>query len=75
MRYDPCNMLYLIQANTSIKVSGISGPFTRTVTWMVNANHHSEAKQKYEAQVKRDFAHMSFSEISFEYTMVAGEIK
>jgi hypothetical protein len=42
---------------------------------MVNANHHSEAKQKYEAQVKRDFAHMSFSEISFEYTMVAGEIK
>jgi len=68
-------MLYYLRSNVTLRVRGISGPFTRTVSWLVNADSPAQAKQKYEAQVKKDFAHMQFSEVAFEYTEFAGEIK
>jgi len=68
-------MLYLLKANVTMKVQGISGPFLKTVTWLVNAENPNQAKFKYEEQVKRDHAHMHFSDIAFEYLEFAGEIK
>lgn len=68
-------MLYYLRSNVTLRVAGISGPFTRTVSWLVNADHPNQAKLKYEEQVKKDHAHMQFSDIAFEYTEFAGEIK
>ena len=58
-----------------MRVQGISGPFLKTITWLVNAADPNQAKAKYEEQVKRDHAHMLFSQIQFEYLEIAGEIK
>jgi hypothetical protein len=41
----------------------------------VNADNVTQAKAKFEAQVKKDFAHMQFNESHFEYVEVTGEIK
>ena len=68
-------MLYYLRANVTLRVAGISGPFTRTVSWLVNAANPNQAKSKYEEQVKKDFTHMQFNDIAFEYTEFAGEIK
>jgi len=68
-------MLYFLRANVTIKVQGISAPYFRTITWLVNAETPNQAKLKYEEQVKKDHAHMQFSGISFEYVEFAGEIK
>lgn len=68
-------MLFFIRANVVMRVAGISGPFNKTVSWLVNANDPQHAKVKYEAQVARDHAHMQFSAIAFEYLEFAGEIK
>lgn len=67
-------MLFYIRANVSLKVDGISGPFIRPISWLVNADNHILAKQKFENQVKKDFAHMQFRSAEFEYTEIAGEI-
>lgn len=68
-------MLFFIRTNVTIRVEGISGLFTRTVSWLVNADNPDQAKFKYEQQVRKDFAHMNFAEVTFEYTEFAGEIK
>lgn len=68
-------MLYYLRANVSLRVAGISGPFLKTISWLVNANNPSEARAKFENQVYRDFAHMQFNDAQFEYTEFAGEIK
>ena len=68
-------MLFYIKAEVTMRVFGISGPFVRTVSWLVNGANIVEAKQKYEAQVKRDFAHMQFETAEFEYKELTGEIK
>lgn len=68
-------MLYHLSANVTLRVAGISGPFIQTVSWHVNADNPNQAKLKYEEQVKKDFAHMQFSDVAFEYTEFAGEIK
>ena len=68
-------MLFYVKANVTLRIQGISGPFIQMVSWLVNADNHIQAKIKYEEQVRRDFAHMNFSGISFEYLEVAGEIK
>jgi len=68
-------MLFYIRANVTLKVRGISGEFHRTIGWLVNAVDHNHAREKFEAQVKKDFAHMQFEQASFEYLEVAGEIK
>jgi hypothetical protein len=68
-------MLFYLKANVTMRVAGISGPFVRTVSWLVNAENPDHAKFKYETQVKKDFAHMQLSHIEFEYTEFAGEIK
>ena len=68
-------MLFLLEAKVSIRVAGISAPFMHNITWLVNANHSSEAKQKFEKQVRNDFAHMLPQSVDCEFTKVAGEIK
>jgi hypothetical protein len=68
-------MLFYLRANTTLRVQGISGPFLRTIGWLVNADNVNQAKAKFEEQVKKDFAHMHFSESHFEYVEVTGEIK
>jgi hypothetical protein len=68
-------MMFYIEAKTSIRVAGISGPFEQVCAYLVNAPHVAIAKQKFEAQIWRDFAHMAPAKIDFEYTKIAGEIK
>ena len=68
-------MLYLLEANVSIRVAGISAPFMHNITWLVNGRNSAEAKQKFENRVRNDFAHMMPQSISFEWIKVAGEIK
>jgi hypothetical protein len=68
-------MLYYLRANVTLRVAGISGPFVRTISWLVNADNPDQAKWKYERQVKRDFTHMQFSDVAFEYIEFAGEIE
>lgn len=70
-------MLFYIKAKVTLRVQGISGPWERVIAWLVNtpSGTVNEAKQKYEEQVKRDFAHMLFSSANFEYLEVTGEIK
>lgn len=68
-------MLYYLESKVRVRVAGISGPFDQTVTWLVNANSLAEAKQKYEAQVRRDNAKAMPESITFEYVKMAGELK
>lgn len=68
-------MLYYLKSNVTLRVQGISGPFTKTVGWLVNAENPAQAQYKYEEQVKKDFAHMLFNKIVFEYVEFTGEIK
>ncbi len=68
-------MLFLLEAKVNIRVAGISAPFMHNITWLVNANHSDEAKQKFEQRVKRDFAHILPQSVEFEWIKVAGEIK
>lgn len=68
-------MLFYLRANVTLKVRGISGPFQRTIGWLVNANDPNHARQKFEEQVRKDFAHMQFEQAHFEYIEFAGEIK
>ena len=67
-------MLFLIEAKISVKVAGISAPFVKDVSWLVNANNVVEAKVKYENQVKMHHAHMMPQDVKFEYTRIVGEI-
>ena len=67
-------MLYYIEAKVSIKVAGISGPWDKTPTYLVNAPSVSVAKQKFEDQVRRDNANMEAQSFKFEYLKIAGEI-
>ena len=67
--------MFLIEANVTIRVAGISGPFLRSVMYLVNAPNLNVAKQKYEDQVRRDFAHMMPNSVGVEYTKIAAEIK
>jgi len=68
-------MLYYIEAKVSMKVAGISGPFEEIVTWLVNnVPNVAYAKQKYESQVRRDFAHIQAQSFEFKYIKIAGEL-
>lgn len=68
-------MMFYIKSIVTIRIGGISGPFIQTVSWLVNAEDVNQARQKYESKVKRDYSHMNFSSINFEYTEVAGTIQ
>lgn len=68
-------MLFLIEARVSAKVAGISAPFEKDVSYLVNGNNYAEAKTKFENQVKMDHAHMMPDGVTFQYTKVASEIK
>ncbi len=67
--------MFYIESNVTVRVAGISGPFLRSVAYLVHAPNLTIAKQKYQDQVYRDFSHMSPSSIGFEYTKIAAEIK
>jgi hypothetical protein len=68
-------MLFYIKAKVSIRVAGISGPFERSHSALVNANNVTEAKQKFEVVVKRENSNMQAQSFNFEYVEIAGEIK
>ena len=68
-------MLFLLEAKVIIRVAGISAPSMHNITWLVNASHSTEAKQKFENRVRNDFSHMMPESVHFEWTKVAGEIK
>ena len=68
-------MLFYIKAKVSIRVAGISGPFQRECSALVNANVVTEAKQKFENVVKHDNSNMQAQSFNFEYVEVASEIK
>ena len=67
-------MLYFIQAKVIIRVWGISGPFTETVTKLVNAHNTNDAKTKYEQHIRQMFAHMNAETFDFEYLIIADTI-
>jgi hypothetical protein len=67
-------MIYFIQAKVNIRVWGISGPFTETVTKLVKAHNTNEAKSKYEEHVKQMFAHMNAESFEFDYMTIADTI-
>jgi hypothetical protein len=68
-------MLFYIKAETQAKVQGISGPFTNAPAYLVNANSREEARNKFEARVWADHAHMFPATINFDYKELAEEIK
>jgi hypothetical protein len=67
-------MMYWIQAKVTIRVFGISGPFEQVVTQMVTAHDTNEARTKFEAHIRRRFAHMNGESFAFEYLTVADTI-
>lgn len=67
-------MIYYLKSNVTIRVAGISGPWLKTVGYLVNADNREQARLKYEERVKQDNAKMAFQSIHFEYTEVAEEI-
>lgn len=68
-------MLYYIKSDVAVRVRGISGPFTKTVAYLVNADNRNQARDKYENKVRQDFAHMVPEDIAFDYKEVAEEIR
>jgi len=68
-------MLFLIEARVSAKVAGISAPFEKDVSYLVNGINRAEAQLKFENQVKQDHAHMMPQNVLFTYTKIAPEIK
>ena len=67
--------LYLLKANITKRVFGISGPFLSTEGKMVHANNMSEAKSKFEASIRNKAANMECESINFEYIEIIDEIK
>ena len=68
-------MLFYIKAKVSIRVAGISGPFEKQCSSLVNAGDVTQAKQKFENIVKHDNSNMQAQSFNFEYVEVASEIK
>ena len=68
-------MLFYIKAKVSIRVDGISGPFEKPSSALVNAIDKGEAKQKFENVVRLENANMQAKSFQFEYLEFAGEIK
>lgn len=69
-------MLFYIKSIVSIRVRGISGPFEKTVSFLVdNAADVNHAKSKYETQIKKDFAYMQGESYQFQYLEIAPTIK
>jgi len=67
-------MLYFIKAKVVIRVRGISGPFEQTVIQLVNAHTTNEARSKFEAHIRKRFAHMNGESFSFDYLEIADTI-
>ncbi len=67
-------MLFYIKANVTIRVQGISGPWLKTLSYLVNAPNRDVAREKFETRVKQNNANMAFETIQFEYMEVAEEI-
>ena len=67
-------MLYFIQAEVSIRVFGISGPFVQTHTQLVNAPNTNHAKSKFENHVRQRYAHMHAESFEFKYLVIADTI-
>jgi hypothetical protein len=68
-------MLYLIEADVAVRVRGISGPFIKNVSYLVNADNREQARVKYEKRVAQDHANMIPEKIEFDYKKVAEEVK
>lgn len=67
-------MLYYIQAEITLRVWGISGPFLRNMAKLVQANNPQEAKAKFEAHARKHFANMNPETYEFNYTVFADTI-
>lgn len=70
-------MLYYIKAKVVVKVFGISGDFTQTISKLVHAPNTAMAKTRYEQAVKNlsEIIRMQGENITFEYLEVADEIQ
>jgi hypothetical protein len=67
-------MLYYIQAEITLRVWGISGPFGRHMAKLVQANSPQEAKTKFEDHARRHFSNMQPESMEFNYTVFADTI-
>lgn len=66
--------LYLLKANVTKRVFGISGPFQSTESKLVHANNVPEAKIKFENNIRGKAANMECDSIQFEYLEIIDEI-
>ena len=67
--------MFYIKAKITLKVAGISGPFSQIISALVHGVSTTDAQSKFEAFAKQKFAHMHAQDVQFEYIEVAGEIK
>lgn len=67
-------MLFLIEANVKIKVRGISGVFSDSAAYLVNAPEIKTARAKFEAKVNEVHASKMPERVDIEFTKVAPEI-
>lgn len=68
-------MLYYIQANVKRKTFGISSERESIVTKLVNADNTGHAKLKFEYVAGQMFAKETPEAMSFDYLVIADEIK
>lgn len=67
-------MLFLIEANVKIKVRGISGMFSETACYLVNADDAAGARVKFERKVNEVHANKMPERVDIEFTKIAPEI-
>ncbi len=67
-------MMFLIKANVTKRVSGISGAFKSVEGKLVNAINVDQAKAKFERSIRDGAANMQCDTIDFEYLEVFNEI-
>ena len=67
--------MFLIKANVTKRVSGISGAFKSVEGKLVNAVSVAQAKAKFEQAIRAGAANMQCDTIDFEYLEVFDEIK
>ncbi len=66
--------MFYIKAKVTMRVTGISGPFEYTASYLVNAANKSTAKSKFESQVRVDNKEKETTNFRFEYVEIASTI-
>lgn len=66
--------MFYIKARVVIKVAGISAPYEKMCSYLVNAPNVAVSKQKFESQVRKDNTNMDAQSFKFEYTEIAPTI-